>query len=710
MTTTPGASTPPAEPFGLALLSLIAQESADCIKVLDLDARLLTMNENGQQAMEIDDFEVCRNLLWPDFWQGDDRLQVEAALDRARAGQRSTFEGQGRTFKGTPRWWEVRVAPVLDEQGAVRQLLAVSRDITARKQAELDLVALNADLERQVAERTRQTLQDAQAQAAFVAFVESVGTETDVLALARQASVVLCSHLSDASVGYYQLHDGRWKARVWSDHLPADLVAVITAGFPAELPMFAPVLATRGAVFIDAWDAEREGVRYTEAYGTAVNYPLLLKGEVHGILSIGLTQTRQWTGAGRALVQAVGRALNLALERAEDLRQLTERGAELESLNGVLRRERTFLQAVMQSMSEGLVACDEHGQLTLFNDATRTFHGLDASSLPPEQWAGHYDLFEGDGVTPMTTQRVPLYRAWQGESLSEVELVIRPNQGLARQLLASGGPIFTPGGQPLGAVVTMRDVTVRKAAEQQLRRSHQQLTRSNAELLAANEELEAFTYSVSHDLRTPVRHIISFGELLRRELPTPLDAKAERYFGIVSKAASTLNMLIDGMLDVSRTSRQPLSAERVHLERLFTAVRHEVGVAQPQRQIAWQIADLPAVTGDADLLRRVIAALVDNAVKYTRGREKARIEVWAEDRGQSWAILVRDNGVGFNPQYQGKLFTMFQRLHRQEDFEGAAVSLANARRIVTRHGGTMTAEGQPGAGATFGFILPKTAP
>ena len=236
-----------------------------------------------------------------------------------------------------------------------------------------------------------------------------------------------------------------------------------------------------------------------------------------------------------------------------------------------------------------------------------------------------------------------------------------------------------------------------------------QLTAQRDLLRASNEELEAFTYSVSHDLRTPVRHIISFGELLRRSLPEPLDARAERYFGIVSKAALTLNTLIDGMLELSRTSRQPLKAEPVKLDRVFQAVIQKVEATQPQRQIGWQIRDLPTVTGDVELLRQVITALVDNAVKYTRDREHAVIEVWAEDRGQSWAVLVRDNGVGFNPQYSGKLFTMFQRLHRSEDFEGTGVSLANARRIVARHGGTMTAEGRPGEGATFGFILPRAS-
>lgn len=137
-----------AEALEQTVLNTIVQESADCIKVLDLDARLLSMNTGGQRTMEIDDFSVCQNMLWPDFWTGADRLKVETALDRARLGERSTFEGQTATFKGSPKWWDVQVSPVRNQDGVVCQLLAVSRDITARKQAELALSALNTDLER----------------------------------------------------------------------------------------------------------------------------------------------------------------------------------------------------------------------------------------------------------------------------------------------------------------------------------------------------------------------------------------------------------------------------------------------------------------------------------------------------------------------------------------------------------------------------------
>ncbi|TSA82075.1 GAF domain-containing protein [Deinococcus detaillensis] len=228
-------------------------------------------------------------------------------------------------------------------------------------------------------------------------------------------------------------------------------------------------------------------------------------------------------------------------------------------------------------------------------------------------------------------------------------------------------------------------------------------------LQASNEELEAFTYSVSHDLRTPVRHIIAFGGLLRRSLPGPLSEKAERYFGVVEAAAVHLNQLIDGILEISRTSRQPLRVGKVDLGRLVEMVHKELSAAAPDREISWKVAELPTVTGDADLLRRVVMALLSNAVKYTRTREQAVIEIWAEEQPQSWTVLVRDNGIGFGPQYQGKLFTMFQRLHPQEEYEGAGVDLANARRIVTRHGGTVMAQGRPGVGATFGFTLPKAA-
>ncbi|ULH17933.1 ATP-binding protein (plasmid) [Deinococcus sp. KNUC1210] len=240
-----------------------------------------------------------------------------------------------------------------------------------------------------------------------------------------------------------------------------------------------------------------------------------------------------------------------------------------------------------------------------------------------------------------------------------------------------------------------------------LARERERLAGRTVELASANEELEAFAYSVSHDLRTPVRHILSFNQLLRGALGTEVDVKAARYLEVVEQSAVRMNTLIDAMLDLSRSSRLPMQVRLVDLSMLVASIRTELKADLLDRQMEWRVSALPLVLGDHDLLRQVLLNLLSNAVKYTRTREQAVIEVWAEERDTAWAVRVKDNGVGFNPQYANKLFGVFQRLHRQEEFEGTGVGLANVRRIVSRHGGQVWAQGSPDAGATFGFTLPK---
>jgi PAS domain S-box-containing protein len=698
----------------LAHLKAALDESTDCIKVLDLNARLLSMNEGGMQTMEIGDFQTCQNLLWPDFWQGEDRLKVEAALERARLGERSSFEGQANTFQGTPRWWEVRVAPIVDEQGAVQHLLAISRDITARKKAQLALQALNATLEAQVEVRVRQSRQDDQVTEAFVAFTEAAGNQTDAQALAEQAVMVLRERFADASVGYYVRSGEAWTAQVWSDDLTPDIVARITAGAGSEHPIIAEVLKTRKAVFVDAppraaaaQASAQEGQVRSLIYQAVCSVPMKIGAEVCGLLSVGFRTMQIWRDQDRQLVQAVGSALNLALERADNLRRLTEHSGSMAVRNAELEQERTFLNTVLANLSEGVVACDTQGQLTLFNDASRHFHGLDVSAIPPEEWAEHYDLFEGDGVTPLITERIPLVRAWKGEELHEVEMTIRPKGGESRQFLASGQPMFTASGRPVGAVVTMRDVTVRLAAEQQLAQSNEQLLRINAELLAANEELEAFAYSASHDLRTPVRHVQSFAQLARRALDQESAETAVKHLGFVEQAAGRMSTLIDAMLQLSRSTRQELRPGPVALEPLLRQTIKELELDTVGRQMQWNIADLPTVSGDRVLLGQVLTNLLSNALKFSGTREQTLIEIWATEDSASWSLFVRDNGVGFESKYTERLFGVFQRLHTDREFQGTGVGLATVRRIVLRHGGTVFASGTPDVGATFGFTLPK---
>ncbi len=253
-----------------------------------------------------------------------------------------------------------------------------------------------------------------------------------------------------------------------------------------------------------------------------------------------------------------------------------------------------------------------------------------------------------------------------------------------------------------------------RASQENLAQAAARLQEANANLLAANQELESFSYSVSHDLRSPLRNIAGFIELLRKRSTGQLDSEADRYFGIVGTEAVRMAALIDDLLTFSRIGRAELHFAPVQLATLVAEVQTELHSELTNREVQWKIQPLPQVLGDRTLLRQVVANLLANAVKFTRQRLPAIIEIGAQPASPGAELLtfyVRDNGVGFDPKYVAKLFGVFQRLHNPRDFEGTGIGLANVKRIVTRHGGQVWAEGTPDQGATFFFSLrPATCP
>ena len=251
----------------------------------------------------------------------------------------------------------------------------------------------------------------------------------------------------------------------------------------------------------------------------------------------------------------------------------------------------------------------------------------------------------------------------------------------------------------------------RKAAEEEVRALNLDLERRveerTGQLEAANRELEAFSYTVSHDLRAPLRHINGFVEILKEHQGTKLDEKGRRYMDTILKSAKKMESLIDDLLHFSRAAKTEMRIGRVKLDPLVAEAIRELQPDLAGREIAWTIAPLPEVEGDASLLKQVWINLIANAVKYTRNRPQARIEIGMTEEGEERRFFVRDNGAGFDPKYAGKLFGVFQRLHRAEEFEGTGIGLANVRRIVHRHGGRTWAEGEVDRGAVFYFSLPK---
>jgi PAS domain S-box-containing protein len=255
-----------------------------------------------------------------------------------------------------------------------------------------------------------------------------------------------------------------------------------------------------------------------------------------------------------------------------------------------------------------------------------------------------------------------------------------------------------------------RDITERKHTSERILQLNAELQSRAEQLEISNKELEAFSYSVSHDLRAPVRHIDGFVKIWERQSGANLNERDRRYLGIIADSARQMGTLIDDLLVFSRMSRSELRRSKVALNSLVHEAVAALEMEINGRRIDWKIGDLPEVEADPAMLRQVWINLVGNAVKYTRPRDPATIEVGCDAANGEFVFFVRDNGVGFDMQYAHKLFGVFQRLHRAEEFEGTGIGLANVRRIVSRHGGRAWAEGKLDAGATFYFSLPKKPP
>jgi signal transduction histidine kinase len=251
----------------------------------------------------------------------------------------------------------------------------------------------------------------------------------------------------------------------------------------------------------------------------------------------------------------------------------------------------------------------------------------------------------------------------------------------------------------------------RLEAEDELRMLNEELEQRVAartsDLETANKELESFSYSVSHDLQAPLRHISGFSELLQKNLGERHDKKIIHYASVISEAAKKMAVLIDDLLKFSQIGRAGMRMDRVDLNALVKVVIAEIMEHEKLRRIKWKTAKMPEVMADASMLRLVFVNLVSNAVKFSRSRKVAEIDIGCEEGFGEYVFHIRDNGVGFDMNYADKLFGVFQRLHHADEFEGTGIGLANVRRIVSRHGGRTWAESEAGEGAVFYFSLPR---
>jgi PAS domain S-box-containing protein len=301
---------------------------------------------------------------------------------------------------------------------------------------------------------------------------------------------------------------------------------------------------------------------------------------------------------------------------------------------------------------------------------------IQAELLSTDRWEGELEKTKADGTRVIVSGRWSLRRDQQGRAVAILE--------------------------------TNNDITERKRREQEIESLNQELAKRSAELESINKELEAFAYSVSHDLRAPLRHMAGYTELLQKKASSGLDQKSNHYILMMLESAKRMGNLIDDLLAFSRIGRAETQKTLVSLGQLVREALTEVRQDTEGRNIVWKIGALPDFYGDRSMLRLVLVNLISNAIKFTSTRPQAEIEIGcANGNNDDLIVFVRDNGVGFDMKYVSKLFGVFQRLHQAHEFEGTGIGLATVQRIIHRHGGKVWAEGAVNIGATFYFSAPK---
>jgi PAS domain S-box-containing protein len=383
------------------------------------------------------------------------------------------------------------------------------------------------------------------------------------------------------------------------------------------------------------------------------------------------------------------------------IRDITERKKTEEALQEKDEKLRLLVRGVKDY---AILMLDPDGRITNWSEAAERIKGYCAEEIIGEHFSKFYTP---EAIAQGKPARELKIAAAEGRFEEEGWRVRKDGSRFWANVVVTS--LRDKTGRLRGFGKVTRDITERKRAAEEAELQRNELARTNAELVTVNSELESFSYSVSHDLRAPLRHIDGFARILKDEHASMLSEDGIRYLDRVLQAATHMGRLVDDLLNLARIGRKEISRQMVKLDDLVREAMADLPPEIVERHIEWRIEPLGETSCDPGLLKLVLVNLLSNAVKFTKTRQLAVIEVGTRQAGGVPIFFIRDNGVGFDPKYADKLFGVFQRLHRQEDFAGTGIGLATVQRIIHRHGGQVWAESEPDRGATFFFSLEPCA-
>ncbi len=635
-----------------ARLHLMVENIRDyAILMLDPEGRISTWNTGAARIKGYGAEEII-GRHFSCFYTPEDAAEgiPERVLQKAREEGRVEEEGWRVRKNGTRFWADVVITTLREEGGRLLGFVKVTRDLTERQRAEEGL----RDSERR-----------------FRSLAESASDA--IISTDARGKIVYWNSAAESIFGH--------KAE---EAIGQAVSLIVPQGFrPAHNAGMARYLAT-GEAHVIGRIVELEGLHKE---GHAFPIELSLSAWEQGTERYFTALIRDTTIRTKLEKESRARETREAVEadRAASYRRLEELNAALD-------------QHAIVAITDAL------GKITYVNDK---FCAI--SKFAREELLGKDHRIINSGYHPKAFIKglwntITSGRVWKGEIKNQAK------DGSFYWVDTTIVPFLGTDGEPIQYIAIRADITARKAAEEEIRVLNEELEARVAlrthEIGAVNQELEAFAYSVAHDLRAPLRHIDGFVGLLRRSLSGGVNKAANHHLDVVSASARQMGALIDDLLSFSRMGRAEIHASLLDLGALTRRVIEELAPDAAGRDIEWHIGDLPRIQGDQALLRLALSNLLGNALKFTRGRTPARISISADTLDEAVAVTIRDNGAGFDMRYADKLFGVFQRLHRQDEFEGTGIGLANVARIIQKHGGTVSAEGAVDRGAAFTFTLP----